>query len=148
MSVYFPREQRGNKTSIILLRITFIVPSDLKSNIGVQGIHDRETVRYAHRLSADPFGSARRLLFRVTRSSDSEEPLCVVDGVSACVLLPQSARSVGSWGHLSRIDMHSLVSSPLLTTNSLIYFGPASRCLSFFGRTAANPLSIIWIRSY
>ena len=72
------------------------------------------TARRSLRASAfsKPFGSARRLLFRVTRSSNSEEPLCVVDGVSACVPPPQSAQSVGSWGHHS--SRHALTRTPFL----------------------------------
>ena len=51
----------------------------------------QETAATPIEIMQDLFGSARRLLFRVTRSSDSEEPLCVVDGVSACVLPQWSA---------------------------------------------------------
>jgi hypothetical protein len=42
--------------------------------------------RYAHQLSAIPCGSARRLLFRVTGSSNNEGPPDAVLGAHACVL--------------------------------------------------------------
>jgi hypothetical protein len=69
--------------------------------------------RYAHQRPIASFGLVRRYLLRVTRSSDSEEPLCVVDGVSACGLPPQSAQSVEWWAPFS--SRRALTCRPFLS---------------------------------